>query len=178
MHIDGHGGGNSGVHAVTVDVPLKPDLLATMKSNNYLLNALVMMAAQDAGASLGVQIEGGMITESAVSCVGFVLDGVLTAPPFERILASTTLQRCFELAPLLVERGVLKGFEQRPVSLQEATGGSVSEMIDFGGGWTTAVISFDGHAIGGGTPGPVQSALEQLVLDDFVAAEHTDPVPF
>ena len=51
--------------AVTVDVPLKPDLLATMKSNNYLLNALVMMAAQDTGAQLGIQTENGMITESA-----------------------------------------------------------------------------------------------------------------
>ena len=34
-----------GVAAVTVDVPLKPPLLATMKSNNYLLNAPVAMHA-------------------------------------------------------------------------------------------------------------------------------------
>ena len=28
-------------------VPLKPNLLATLKSNNYLLNCLVAMTAQD-----------------------------------------------------------------------------------------------------------------------------------
>ena len=34
-----------GLSAVTVGVPLKPPLLATMKSNNYLLNALVATPA-------------------------------------------------------------------------------------------------------------------------------------
>lgn len=29
-----------GVHEFTVTVPIKPPLLATIKSNNYLLNAL------------------------------------------------------------------------------------------------------------------------------------------
>ena len=50
-------------------------------------------------------------------------------------------------------------------------------MPDFGGGWTTAVVSMDGHMIGSGQPGPVQQALEQLILEDFQADEHTDLVP-
>jgi hypothetical protein len=56
---------SAGVVAVTVGVPLKPPLLATMKSNNYLLNALVAMHAERKGAQLGVQTENGWITESA-----------------------------------------------------------------------------------------------------------------
>ena len=46
--------------------------------------------------------------ESAVSCIGFVIDGTLVAPPFDNILASTTLKRAFELAPLLGP-GILPG---------------------------------------------------------------------
>ena len=34
-------------------VPLKPHLLATMKSNNYLINAIVAMEAEARGANLG-----------------------------------------------------------------------------------------------------------------------------
>ena len=36
-----------GVAEYTVDVPIKPPLLATIKSNNYLLNALTCEASQD-----------------------------------------------------------------------------------------------------------------------------------
>ena len=38
-------------------MPLKPSLLATMKSTNYLLNALVAMEAESRGAHLGIQID-------------------------------------------------------------------------------------------------------------------------
>ena len=53
-----------------------------------------------------------------------------------------------------------------------------AEMIDFGGGWTTAVTEFDGVEIGGGVAGPVQRGLEQLLLEDMRSPEHTDLVPF
>ena len=62
VHKDAHIKVPPGVAAVTVDVPLKPPLLATMKSNNYLLNALVAMHAARKGAQLGVQSEDGWIT--------------------------------------------------------------------------------------------------------------------
>ena len=35
-------------------VPLKPPHLAELKSNNYMLNALTMMAAQDRGGTFGI----------------------------------------------------------------------------------------------------------------------------
>lgn len=56
--------GERGVAEVTVrDVPMKPPALATLKSNNYLLNCLTAMRARDQGGHFGVLVdENGMVT--------------------------------------------------------------------------------------------------------------------
>ena len=54
-----------------------------------------------------------VIAESAVSCIGFVIEGTLVAPPFCNILASTTLRRAFELAPSLGTSILPGGVAQR-----------------------------------------------------------------
>jgi hypothetical protein len=55
--------GERGVAEVTVrDVPMKPPALATLKSNNYLLNCLTAMRACDQGGHFGVLVdENGMV---------------------------------------------------------------------------------------------------------------------
>ena len=55
--------GEEGVAEVTVrDVPMKPPALATLKSNNYLLNCLTAMSAGDRGGHFGVLVdENGMV---------------------------------------------------------------------------------------------------------------------
>ena len=45
-----------GLSEAVVSVPMKPPLLANIKSNNYLLNALTAMEAQEKGGTLGVQV--------------------------------------------------------------------------------------------------------------------------
>jgi 4-amino-4-deoxychorismate lyase len=61
-HADGHTtDGPRGVTAAVVDVPLKPALLATIKSNNYMLNAFVAMEVacrRLGGGRRGGQVEG------------------------------------------------------------------------------------------------------------------------
>mmetsp|Transcript_65384 Transcript_65384/g.147508 ORF Transcript_65384/g.147508 Transcript_65384/m.147508 type:complete len:96 (+) Transcript_65384:187-474(+) len=48
-------------------VPHKPKLLANAKTNNYLLNALMAMAAEDRGGNLGIGVdEDGFISEQAI----------------------------------------------------------------------------------------------------------------
>ena len=103
VHDDSHGGNDRGLSAAPVDVPLKPPLLAEMKSNNYLLNVLTAMAAQDAGGTLGIQVDGaGLLRESAVLNVVVIdADGVFRTPPFDGILRGTTVRRAMELAPEL-----------------------------------------------------------------------------
>lgn len=43
----------AGIAEATVDIPMKPPLLAGIKSNNYLLNVLTHLAARDAGGHFG-----------------------------------------------------------------------------------------------------------------------------
>ena len=46
---------SAGIPEVTVrDTPMKPQLLATIKSNNYLLNVLTHMEAIDLGGTFGI----------------------------------------------------------------------------------------------------------------------------
>jgi 4-amino-4-deoxychorismate lyase len=101
---------SSGISEAQVTVPMKPPLLANIKSNNYLLNALTAMEAQDKGGSQGVQVDAdGFVMETAVGCIAIVdKDGVLKTPPFDKILRSTTLVRALELAPELVAGGSIR----------------------------------------------------------------------
>lgn len=125
-----------GVAEATVKIPLKTQMLATMKSNNYLLNALVAMEAEDRGGTLGIQVDpDGCLVESSIACVAIVTrDGVLRAPPFDYTLASTTVVRSFELARanlLGSSDGLLRDVRQEPTLLTEAY--DALELIALGG---------------------------------------------
>ena len=130
--------------------------------------------------------------------------GTLVAPPFDNILASTTLRRAFELAPSLPASVLPGGATQRAVSLEEVTekqpflatllcfvtivcqdrlgtdvrralktsrnerfaqakSGATTEMIDFGGGFSKPILTFDGAAVGEGKAGPVRFLLDSTV---------------
>jgi branched-subunit amino acid aminotransferase/4-amino-4-deoxychorismate lyase len=94
-----------GVSEYTVtDVPLKPSFLATLKSNNYLLNVLTAMSSQDKGGFLGILVQpNGNIAESCVcNCMFVTPDKRLITPPFDCILAGTTARKVLALATKLV----------------------------------------------------------------------------
>ncbi|GAB5363279.1 hypothetical protein AAMO2058_000869900 [Amorphochlora amoebiformis] len=80
------------VKEVIVTTPVKPPLLANMKSNNYMINALSSMEAEDYGGSLGIQADvNGYILEGSISCVAIVgEDRILRTPKFDLILPSLT----------------------------------------------------------------------------------------
>ncbi|KAJ1616802.1 aminotransferase [Pavlovales sp. CCMP2436] len=171
-----------GLHEATVGVPLKNQLLATLKSTNYLINALTAMEAEDKGGTLGVQLdEGGFIVESSIASVAIVTPaGVLKSPSFDYALASTTVVRAFALAQSRLDadgpRLGLTKVVQEPVSLDEAY--AASEMFLLGGGGVVPVISLDGRRIGAGRPGPTFRWLWKLLDDDLRNEEHTDPIPY
>ena len=158
-------------------VPLKPPLLATMKSNNYLLNALVAMEAEARDAQLGIQLEHGYVAESAVSTIAIVdQQNVLRAPIPDRILDSTTWRRCSELAPLLIAEGTLAGVSAASVSEAELRG--AREILSLGGGWIEPIVRLDGQLVGDGQPGPVWRALDPTVRADLENPLYTDDVPY
>ena len=80
----------------TSSIPEKPPLLATTKSNNYMINAIVALEAERLGGDFGLQIDvdSDTILESSVSCVAIVnRHGCLVTPTFDRVLPSTWCSR-------------------------------------------------------------------------------------
>ncbi|KAG5181201.1 aminotransferase [Tribonema minus] len=160
------------------DAPLKPPLLAGIKSTNYLLNALCAMDSEGAGGALGIQADAdGRVMESSIANIAIVDQcGVLRTPKFEGILAGTTVKRAFVLAPRLLEAGLLEGFELGDVLVEEFS--TAQEVMSFGGGHCVPVVEINGEKIGSGTPGPVWQALNRLLEEDMEDSEYLDQVPY
>ena len=153
-------------------VPMKPPLLAGCKSNNYLLNVLTHLASADEGGVFGIQVDAeGYVAEGAVVNAAFVLqDGTFVTPPFDKILRGCTVRRAMELAPRLVEEGLLTRVEQRPIKVAEAKGAREA-MLMGGDTHLVPVVRWDGDAVGTGEVGPVMrrllALLEADVLESF-----------
>ncbi len=159
---------HTGVPEVTVlDTPMKPPLLATIKSNNYLLNVLTHMEAVDRGGTFGVLVDGeGYVAESCVLNAAFITsEGVLRTPPFDGILSGTTIRRVMDLASeKLTSEGLISSVSQAPVPADEVRGESISEMFLCGGDTHLyPVTSWDGTPVGTGTVGPVAQRLIELL---------------
>ena len=163
----------------TSSIPEKPPLLATTKSNNYMINAIVALEAERLGGDFGLQIdaESDTILESSVSCVAIVnRHGCLVTPTFDRVLPSTTLKRLIdEYVPDLIERGVLNDFCQRDVPVREVI--ESREMFEFGGGWVHPVVSLDELPIGDGKPGPVFDEICNLMVSELSNKKYLDSIP-
>ena len=167
------------VSVSTSSIPEKPPLLATTKSNNYMINAIVALEAERLGGDFGLQIdaESDTILESSVSCVALVnRHGSLVTPTFDRVLPSTTLKRLIdEFVPDLIRRGVIKDFSQRDVPVREVI--ESKEMFEFGGGWVHPVVSLDNLPIGDGKPGPVFDEICDLMVRELDNERHLDAIP-
>ncbi len=169
----------AGVSEVTVkDTPMKPSLLATAKSNNYLLNVLTHLEAADHGGTFGILVDDkGWLAESCVLSVCVLsADGVLVTPPFDGIMAGTTVRRVLELCQeQLVPEGVLADATIRPVEADRAKAEGIVEMFLCGGDTHVfPVNSWDGVQIGDGQPGPVTRQIQQLLTEDATSPESGD----
>lgn len=86
------------------EIPPPDALMSSVKSTNYLKNALAQAEAEDAGYDYGVFVDsGGFVTEGATVNVGVITEGgELVVPPFEGVsLAGCTASRVLELMPLV-----------------------------------------------------------------------------
>ena len=156
--------------ATVLDTPMKPPLLATIKSNNYLLNVLTHMEAVDRGGTFGVLVDDeGYVAESCVLNTAFVTDDrILRTPPFDGILLGTTVRRVMDLAAgELTREGLISSVSQAPVLASEVRGDKISEMFLCGGDTHLyPVTSWDGVAVGAGEVGPVARRLIELLDDE------------
>lgn len=156
-----------GAHLVTCDIPVKAGLFATIKTCNYLPNALMKKEAVDRGADFAVNVdEQGHIAEGATENIGLVTTGgVLWIPRPERILNGTTMNRAWVLADRGLAEGWLSGKERRAFGIDDLAG--AAEILVFGTTTNvTAVTRLDRQPVSGGTPGPVQARLNALLLDE------------
>lgn len=159
-----------GIKVVTTTVPIKSPFFARVKSTNYLPNVLAVLDARERGADQGIFIdERGFVAESSVMNVAFVTrDRVFRHPRFDAILSGITVQRIFELAGRLVEKGDLRDIVIADVSVEEGRG--AAEMILMGSTIRVApVVQWDGRPIGDGRPGPIAKKLLELWQEDVLA---------
>eukprot|EP00437_Effrenium_voratum_P021245 CAMPEP_0181461588 /NCGR_PEP_ID=MMETSP1110-20121109/33955_1 /TAXON_ID=174948 /ORGANISM="Symbiodinium sp., Strain CCMP421" /LENGTH=325 /DNA_ID=CAMNT_0023586217 /DNA_START=38 /DNA_END=1016 /DNA_ORIENTATION=- len=136
------------------EVPMKPALLATLKSNNYLLK-------QD-----------GTVAEGCVANCGIVTkDKVFITPPFDGILAGTTVRKAMELAKKHLMGEALKEVRQEILHKDQLF--AAQEVIMFCGDLGVfPVTTLDGCTIASGEVGPVGKELKRLIWQ--VAFEGTE----
>ncbi|KAF4706581.1 hypothetical protein FOZ63_027632, partial [Perkinsus olseni] len=159
------------VDEVTVSsdvVPFKPPMLASCKSNNYLLNAHLFMEAQKEGGHFGIWVdEKSTVKESCtMSVVMMTKKGEVVGPAFDGgILKGTTMRRIFEICaaqnpPITVV--------QREISKEELY--DAKEVVMCGGDThIVAAVKLDGHQIGDGKKG----SFCQMICDGLSTT--TDP---
>lgn len=174
---------NGIAEATVVDTPMKPELLATIKSNNYLLNVLTHMEAADLGGLFGILVDtDGWLAEACVLNTAFVTDqGCLVTPPFEGILRGTTMRRVLQLASdVLVPEGLLADVRQERVRANDRRGEASREMFLTGGDTHIfPVTSWDGETVGDGNVGPVSQRLLKLLEHEAAAGPSAgDPTDY
>ena len=174
---------SAGIPEVTVrDTPMKPQLLATIKSNNYLLNVLTHMEAIDLGGTFGILVDDdGYVAESCVLNAVFITkDHTLRTPPFDGILFGTTVRRVMDLASeVLIEEGLISSVDQSPVLASDVSGDQVTEMFLCGGDTHLyPVVSWDGLAVGDGKVGPIAKRLLELLEGEAFGQLLGNPTDF
>lgn len=159
-------------------IPLKPTLLATMKTTNYLLNALVCMESVEQGGSFGIQTDlNGDITEGSVVNALFVLPGaVLVTAPFNDILTGITIGHVLAYAHELVRTGTLSRVEIRKVNLRELS--TCTEMMLSSAECVRSVVEFEGRPIGGGHTGPVTQLIQERIWQELFDTSLSEAVPY
>jgi len=170
------------VVTATVRLPVSP----TVKSTNYLQNALAQMEAEDQECDTAVFVDAeGYVTEGPTMNVAVLTEeGDLLFPPFDRTLPGITAKRVMELAKEHVGEGApqalsgVRSVQQRPFTLAEAK--RAREVMCLGTTtWVTPVHAWDGKPIADGTTGLVTMALRALLERDAeeVGPLHTE-VPY
>jgi len=146
----------------------------TVKSTNYLQNALAQMEAEDAGADTAVFTDAaGFVTEAPIMNLAIVTDaGELVFPPFDTTLPGTGARRLSELVRREVDERAfhalegLSGVAERQFTVEEARAAAEVMLV----GSTTGVIpvtAWDGAPIGDGTGGKITVALGALLRQDM-----------
>lgn len=155
-------------------VPIKPKQFATIKTCNYLPNALMKLEANRRGLDFVISVdEHGHLGEGATENIGILsADSELLMPTPERVLSGTTARRALDLAQTLVADGSLRAAEYRDITPEQAA--RAKEIFIFGTTTdVTPVIEWEGRPVGTGQPGPMAGKLLSLLKNDMTPDSET-----
>lgn len=163
--------------AFTVDIEIKNPMLASIKSNNYLLNCMAAEQALKKGG-IGIMVtEDGYVVEGPIQSVSFVLkDGTYYTPPYFRALRSITQDRMLELVKTqLIPSGKITKISRDKKKVDELKDEAV-EMMLMGGDKIVSIRSWDekvfSHEIG-----PITKILLKLISEDYTNPEASYEIP-
>ncbi|XP_020236651.1 D-amino-acid transaminase, chloroplastic isoform X1 [Cajanus cajan] len=163
-----------GVKVITSSIPIKDPQFAITKSVNYLPNVLSKVEAEEAGAFVGIWLDGeGFVAEGPNMNVAFVTkEKELIMPYFDKILSGCTAKRVLTLAESLLREGKLKGIMVKNVTVEE--GKKADEMMLLGSGVLVCpVVQWDEQVIGDGKEGHITQALLNLIVEDMKSGPST-----
>ncbi|MEG2140265.1 MAG: aminotransferase class IV [Bilophila sp.] len=155
---------NHGLTAFRSDVPVKPPMLARLKTTNYLSGVLMTLEAMRKGMDVALSFDtDNCLTEAAIANVGIVdAAGTFVLPEFRNALVGTVATKAMELArdfmPVAIRR------------IPQTELASIKEMMILGTAHEcVGVTHFDGIPVGNGTTGPVAHKLRTLLHDVLLA---------
>eukprot|EP00466_Bigelowiella_natans_P008756 jgi/Bigna1/77442/fgenesh1_pg.48_\ len=168
------------VKEAVVSTPLKPKLLANMKSNNYMINALTAMEAEEKGGNLGFQVDAeGYLQEASISCVGIVEeDGCMRTPPFDSILASTTVKRRVNSKDTIILPLPVRPYHHPMLIGVSNVVYKAKEVFLLGGHHVVPVGCVGDVVIGDGSRGPVCKRLQEMQHSDMKNPDMIHRIPF
>lgn len=156
------------------EVPMKPQLLANMKSNNYMLNSLVQSVAKTKGGKNGLWVdEDGNLAEFPTSAVIIVdKDGCIRTPMQDNILTGITFLRVWDtLKNELARHPSCRNMKMGNITVVEAY--EAKEIISLSGDThIIPVVELDGKQIGNGMPGPVFNLISDFILNEAKNGTH------
>ncbi|HMP74558.1 MAG TPA: aminotransferase class IV [Kiritimatiellia bacterium] len=161
-------------------IPVKSGHFATIKTCNYLPNALMKHEALHRQLDfIFARDEQNHLAEGPTENVAIVdADRRLLLPRPGRILPGTTLRRSLELAQSLLNHHTLTACLEADITSHALQ--TAREILIFGTtANVTAVTRFEGQPVGDGQPGPVYHALSRLLLQDLhdPSSPSLTPVP-
>ncbi|KAL2926700.1 D-amino-acid transaminase chloroplastic, partial [Bienertia sinuspersici] len=163
---------HKGIKVITSSIPIKPPMFATMKSVNYLPNALCQMEAEENGCFASIWLDSeGFIGEGPNTNVAFVTrEKELLMPKFDKVLSGCTAKRVLALSEELRKKGEIRGICVRDVTVEE--GKKAEEMMLLGSGvLVRPIVQWDDQVIG--SEGPIARALLDLLLEDMKSGPST-----
>ncbi len=153
-----------GLTAFRSNVPVKPAMLARLKTTNYLSGVLMTLEAMHRDMDVALSFdENDCLTEAAIANVAIVdAQGTFVLPEFRNALVGTVATKAMELA-----RGYMP-VQIRPIPVRELV--TIREMMILGTFHECVGIThFEGKPIGSGKTGPIAHKLRKLIRDALFA---------